>query len=102
MFGLNFTTELQGYLAGNILAFGHNFNLLLSFCQGVKDGFWYVSNFFPILPYSSITGETIHIKLIAERKTKTLIGAQMISEELVAGKIYRLAVAPARRFQLRS
>ena len=42
-------------------------------------------------------GKTIHIKLIADRKTRTLVGAQLISEELVAGKIDRLAVAIAEK-----
>ncbi|MGB2584238.1 MAG: FAD-dependent oxidoreductase, partial [Dehalococcoidia bacterium] len=42
-------------------------------------------------------GKTIHIKLIADRKTRTLVGAQLTSEELVAGKIDRLAVAIAEK-----
>ncbi len=42
-------------------------------------------------------GKPIHIKLIADGKTQTLIGAQLISEELVAGKIDRLAVVIAER-----
>jgi len=42
-------------------------------------------------------GKTIHIKLVADRKTRALIGAQLISEELVAGKIDRMAVAIAER-----
>ena len=42
-------------------------------------------------------GKTIHIKLIASRKTRTLVGAQIVSEEMVAGKIDRLAVAIAAR-----
>jgi len=42
-------------------------------------------------------GKTIHIKLIADHKTRALIGAQLISEELVAGKIDRLAIAIAER-----
>jgi NADH oxidase (H2O2-forming) len=42
-------------------------------------------------------GKTIHIKLIADRKTRTVVGAQLISEELVAGKIDRLAVAIAEK-----
>lgn len=42
-------------------------------------------------------GKTIHIKLIASRKTRTLVGAQILSEEMVAGKIDRLAVAIAAR-----
>ncbi len=46
-------------------------------------------------------GKPIHIKLIADSKTETLIGAQVISEELVAGKIDRLALAIAERVPLR-
>jgi NADPH-dependent 2,4-dienoyl-CoA reductase/sulfur reductase-like enzyme len=42
-------------------------------------------------------GKPLHIKLIADSKTRTLIGAQLIGEELVAGKIDRLAVAIAER-----
>jgi len=42
-------------------------------------------------------GKPIHIKLIADRRTRGLIGAQLISEELVAGKIDRLAVAIAKK-----
>jgi len=42
-------------------------------------------------------GKTIHIKLIADRRNRALIGAQLISAELVAGKIDRLAVAIAER-----
>jgi len=45
----------------------------------------------------SFGGKTIHIKLVAERKTRVLVGAQIISEELVAGKIDRLAVAIAEK-----
>ncbi len=42
-------------------------------------------------------GKSIHIKLIADRRTRSLIGAQLIGEELVAGKIDRLAVAIAEK-----
>ena len=42
-------------------------------------------------------GRTIHIKLIASRETRTLVGAQIMSEELVAGKIDRLSVVIAAR-----
>jgi NADH oxidase (H2O2-forming) len=45
----------------------------------------------------SFGGRPIHIKLIADDRTHTLIGAQLIGEELVAGKIDRLAVAIAER-----
>ena len=48
-------------------------------------------------------GKRIRIKLVAERRTQTLVGAQVVSEELVAGKIDRLAFAidqkvPLQRF----
>jgi len=42
-------------------------------------------------------GKPIHIKLIADRKTQSLVGAQIISEEMVAGKIDRLALAIAEK-----
>jgi len=42
-------------------------------------------------------GKPIRIKLVADRKTRTLLGAQLISEELVAGKIDKLAVAVANK-----
>jgi len=45
----------------------------------------------------SFGGKSIHMKLIADRGTKTLVGAQIISEELVAGKIDRLALAIAEK-----
>ena len=45
-------------------------------------------------------GKSINIKLIADRKSHTLIGAQITSEEMVAGKIDRLAVAIAERVPL--
>ena len=45
-------------------------------------------------------GKVIHIKLVADRKTQTLVGAQLISQELVAGKIDRLAVAVAERIPI--
>jgi len=45
-------------------------------------------------------GKPIVIKLIANRDTRTLIGAQLVSEELVAGKIDRLAVAIAESIPL--
>jgi NADH oxidase (H2O2-forming) len=42
-------------------------------------------------------GKTIHVKLIADRQERTLIGAQIISEEQVAGKIDRLSLAIAEK-----
>jgi NADH oxidase (H2O2-forming) len=43
----------------------------------------------------SFGGKPIHIKLVADPQTKSLVGAQIISEEMVAGKIDRLALAIA-------
>ena len=40
-------------------------------------------------------GKPAHYKLIADAKTKTLIGAQIISEEIVSGTVDKLAVAIA-------
>jgi NADPH-dependent 2,4-dienoyl-CoA reductase/sulfur reductase-like enzyme len=45
-------------------------------------------------------GRPAHYKLIAEVKTKTLIGAQIISEEIVSGTVDKLAVAVACRVPL--
>jgi NADPH-dependent 2,4-dienoyl-CoA reductase/sulfur reductase-like enzyme len=42
-------------------------------------------------------GKPIRIKLIADRGTRNLVGAQLIGEELVAGKIDRLAIALAEK-----
>ncbi len=42
-------------------------------------------------------GRTVNLKLIADLRTRTLVGAQVIAEELVAGKIDRLALAIAER-----
>jgi NADPH-dependent 2,4-dienoyl-CoA reductase/sulfur reductase-like enzyme len=40
-------------------------------------------------------GKPAHYKLIADAKTKTLIGAQIVSEEIVSGTVDKLAVAIA-------
>jgi len=45
-------------------------------------------------------GTPIRIKLIADTKRETLLGAQVISEELVAGKIDRLAVAISEKIPM--
>jgi len=45
-------------------------------------------------------GRPAHYKLIADAKTKTLIGAQIISEEIVSGTVDKLAVAIACRLPL--
>ncbi|MCD6359089.1 MAG: FAD-dependent oxidoreductase [Dehalococcoidia bacterium] len=48
----------------------------------------------------SFGGKSIYIKLVADRKTRTLVGAQLISQEMVAGKIDRLSVAIAERIPI--
>jgi NADH oxidase (H2O2-forming) len=45
-------------------------------------------------------GRPAHYKLIADAKAKTLIGAQIISEEIVSGTVDKLAVAIACRLPL--
>ena len=45
-------------------------------------------------------GKPAWYKLVAETKTQTLIGAQLISEEIVSGTIDKLAVAIANRMPL--
>jgi len=45
-------------------------------------------------------GKPAWYKLIAERKTQTLVGAQLISEEIVSGTIDKLAVALANKMPL--
>ena len=45
-------------------------------------------------------GKSAWYKLIAEPKTQTLIGAQLISEEIVSGTIDKLAIAIANRMPL--
>jgi len=45
-------------------------------------------------------GRPAHYKLTADAKTKTLIGAQIISEEIVSGTVDKLAVAIACRLPL--
>jgi pyruvate/2-oxoglutarate dehydrogenase complex dihydrolipoamide dehydrogenase (E3) component len=45
----------------------------------------------------SFGGKTIHVKLLANHYQRTLVGAQIISEEMVAGKIDRLSLAIAEK-----
>lgn len=45
-------------------------------------------------------GRPAHYRLIADAKTKTLIGAQVISEEIVSGTVDKLAVAIACQMPL--
>ena len=45
-------------------------------------------------------GKPAHYKLIADRKAETLIGAQIISEEIVSGTVDKLAVGIAAKIPL--
>jgi NADPH-dependent 2,4-dienoyl-CoA reductase/sulfur reductase-like enzyme len=45
-------------------------------------------------------GRPAHYKFIADAKTKTIIGAQIVSEEIVSGTVDKLAVAIACRMPL--
>jgi len=94
---MSFITEVFGYQVGTV-----GFTESYARDQGLD----IVSNMMSTATRRrSFGGKPIHIKLIAERKSKTLVGAQIISEELVAGRIDRLAVAiaekiPAQRLAL--
>lgn len=46
-------------------------------------------------------GKILHHKLIADRRTGTLVGAQVISEEMVKGTLNELALAIAEKVPLR-
>jgi len=84
-----FVTEVFGYQVGTV-------GFTESYAQ--DQGLDIVSNIMSTATRRrSFGGKTIHIKLIAERKSQTLVGAQIISEELVGGKIDRLAVAIAEK-----
>ena len=45
-------------------------------------------------------GKPAHYKLVSDRRTKTLIGGQVVSEEIVSGTIDKLAVAIAAKMPL--
>jgi pyruvate/2-oxoglutarate dehydrogenase complex dihydrolipoamide dehydrogenase (E3) component len=45
-------------------------------------------------------GKLFHYKLIADRKTQTLIGAQIISEEKIRGLVNEMALAVAEKVPL--
>jgi len=45
-------------------------------------------------------GKPTYYRLVADRSTKTLVGAQVISEEIVSGTIDKLAVAIAAKMPL--
>jgi len=84
---MSFITEVFGYQVGAV-------GFTESYAQ--DQGLDVVSNITSTATRRrSFGGKPIHIKLIAERKSKTLVGAQIISEEMVAGKIDRLSVAIA-------
>jgi len=89
---LSFITEVFGYQVGTV-GFTESYAL--------EQGLDVVSNVMSTATRRrSFGGKPIHIKLVAERKSETLVGAQIISEELVAGKIDRLAVAIGERIPL--
>jgi len=86
---MSFITEVFGYQVGTV-------GFTESYAQ--EQGLDIVSNTMSTATRRrSFGGKPIHIKLIAERKAKTLVGAQIVSEELVAGKIDRLSVAIAEK-----
>ena len=45
-------------------------------------------------------GKTVHCKLIADREAQTLVGAQIISEEMIRGLINEISLAIAERVPL--
>ena len=45
-------------------------------------------------------GRPAHYKLIADNKAKTLVGAQIVSEEIVSGTVDKLAIAIACKMPL--
>ena len=47
-----------------------------------------------------VNGRPAHYKLVADGKTKTLVGAQIVSEEIVSATVDKLAVAIASRMPL--
>ena len=91
---MSFVTEVFGYQVGTV-------GLTESYAR--EQGLDIVSNITSTAtrrrPFG---GKPIHIKLVADRKSKTLVGAQIISEELVAARIDRLAVAVAEKIPAQS
>jgi NADPH-dependent 2,4-dienoyl-CoA reductase/sulfur reductase-like enzyme len=84
-----FVTEIFGYQVGTVGFTG-------TYAQ--ERGFDVVSSITTTSTRRRLFGgKPIRIKLVADRKTRTLLGAQLISEELVAGKIDKLAVAVAKK-----
>jgi NADPH-dependent 2,4-dienoyl-CoA reductase/sulfur reductase-like enzyme len=84
-----FITEIFGYEVGMVG---------LTEAYAIKQGFDVVSSITTTSTRRRVFGgKPIHIKLIADRRTGNLIGAQLIGKELIAGKVDRLAVAIAER-----
>jgi NADPH-dependent 2,4-dienoyl-CoA reductase/sulfur reductase-like enzyme len=80
-----FVTEIFGYQVGTVG---------LTETRAQERGLDVVSNIMTTSTRRRVLGgKPIRIKLIADRGTRNLVGAQLIGEELVAGKIDRLAVA---------
>lgn len=48
-----------------------------------------------------LNGKILHYKLIADRRTGTLVGAQVISEEMIRGTVNELTLAVAEKVPLR-
>ncbi|RPJ64089.1 MAG: hypothetical protein EHM12_00640 [Dehalococcoidia bacterium] len=90
---MSFVTEAFGYQIGTV---GFNES------RAHEHGFDFVSSITKTAtrrrPFG---GKPIQIKLIADRKTRHLIGAQIIGEEMVSGKVDKLAVAIANRIPVR-
>jgi NADH oxidase (H2O2-forming) len=81
---LSFVTEIFGYQVGTV-------GFTESYAR--EQGLDVVSGMLSTATRRrAFGGKPIHIKLVADRKSRTLVGAQIISEEMVAGKIDRLAV----------
>ncbi len=84
-----FITEISGYEVGTVG---------LTESRAREHGFDVVSGITTTSTRRRLFGgKPIHIKLVADRKTRNLIGAQLIGKELIAGKVDRLAVAAAQR-----
>ncbi len=84
-----FVTEVFGYQVGTV-------GFTEAFARG--RGFDVVSSVTATSTRRRLFGgKPLRIKLIADRNTQALVGAQLIGEELVASKIDRLAVAIAER-----
>ncbi|MFP3975597.1 MAG: FAD-dependent oxidoreductase [Dehalococcoidia bacterium] len=82
---MSFVSELFGYQVGSV-GFTEDY--------ARKQGLDVVANTITSRTRrKSFDGKRITIKLVADPKTQTLLGAQIIGGELVAGKIDKLAVA---------